>query len=272
MASMTAAVTLLSTKGLSRHFGGLRAVDDVSFDLARGEVRAVIGPNGAGKSTFVGLICGRIAPTAGRIVFEGRDITDLPAHRRVGRGIAYTFQITSIYGNLSVYDNVALAAQSAIANGVRPLASTAATLNETSGARGLTPSSGARGQTPSLDRRVGDALDRVSLSDRRDAKASTLAYGHQRLLEVAMGLALAPKLLILDEPTQGLSDAEIAGFCDLIRAIASDATVLLIEHNMDVVMQLAGRITVMNNGAILAEGTPAEIRADEAVQRAYLGT
>jgi branched-chain amino acid transport system ATP-binding protein len=245
---MTGAATLLSTRGLSRHFGGLRAVDNVSFDLAAGEVRAIIGPNGAGKSTFVGLICGRIAPSAGRIVFEGRDITDLPAHRRVRLGIAYTFQITSIYGNLSVYDNVALAAQSAMRSGVGP----------------LTPSE--------LDRRVGDALDRVGLSDRRNAKASALAYGHQRLLEVAMGLALAPRLLILDEPTQGLSDAEIAGFCDLIRAIAESATVLLIEHNMDVVMQLAGRITVLNNGAILSEGTPAEIRADEAVQRAYLGT
>jgi branched-chain amino acid transport system ATP-binding protein len=253
---------LLSTRSLSRHFGGLRAVDNVSFDLAQGEVRAIIGPNGAGKSTFVGLICGRIAPTAGRIVFEGRDITDLPAHRRVGLGIAYTFQITSIYGNLTAHDNVALAAQSAMQNGVRPLASSGADSAAAGGARGL---------TPSLEQRVGDALARVGLDDRRAAKASTLSYGHQRLLEVAMGLALAPKLLILDEPTQGLSDAEIAGFCDLIRAIARQATVLLIEHNMDVVMQLAGRITVMSNGAILSEGTPAEIRSDEAVQRAYLG-
>jgi branched-chain amino acid transport system ATP-binding protein len=253
---------LLSTRSLSRHFGGLRAVDNVSFDLAQGEVRAIIGPNGAGKSTFVGLICGRIAPTAGRIVFEGRDITDLPAHRRVGLGIAYTFQITSIYGNLTAHDNVALAAQSAMQNGVRPLASNGADSAAAGGPRGL---------TPSLEQRVGDALARVGLDDRRAAKASTLSYGHQRLLEVAMGLALAPKLLILDEPTQGLSDAEIAGFCDLIRAIARQATVLLIEHNMDVVMQLAGRITVMSNGAILSEGTPAEIRSDEAVQRAYLG-
>jgi branched-chain amino acid transport system ATP-binding protein len=267
-----AAVTLLSTKGLSRHFGGLRAVDDVSFELAQGEVRAIIGPNGAGKSTFVGLVCGRMAPTAGRIFFHGRDITDLPAHRRVGLGIAYTFQITSIYGNLSVFDNVALAVQSAMRReGVRPLASSAANRDGALRARGLTPSP--RSPTPTeLERRVGDALDRVGLANRQEAQASTLSYGHQRLLEVAMGLALAPKLLILDEPTQGLSDAEIAGFCDLIRAIARDATVLLIEHNMDVVMQLAGRITVMNNGAILAEGTPAAIRADPAVQRAYLAT
>jgi branched-chain amino acid transport system ATP-binding protein len=267
---MTTAATLLSTEGLSRHFGGLRAVDNVSFSLVQGEVRAIIGPNGAGKSTFVGLICGRIAPTSGRIVFEGRDITHLPAHRRVRLGIAYTFQITSIYGNLSVYDNVALAAQSGMrrgggGSGVRPVA--------TAGPDKIVPME-ARGPTPSseLDRRIADALERVGLAERRDAKAATLAYGHQRLLEVAMGLALAPKLLILDEPTQGLSDAEIVGFCDLIRSIARDATVLLIEHNMDVVMQLAGRITVLVNGAILSEGTPAEIRADEAVQRAYLGS
>jgi branched-chain amino acid transport system ATP-binding protein len=245
-----AALTLLSAEGLSRHFGGLRAVDNVSFELAPGEVRAIIGPNGAGKSTFVGLICGRILPTAGHIVFEGRDITDLPAHRRVGLGIAYTFQITSIFGNLSVLDNVLLAVQSSL---------------------GRSSGSILRLDAREMQRRVGAALDRVGLAERRDAKASTLAYGHQRLLEVAMGLALAPKLLILDEPTQGLSDAEIAGFCELTRAIAREATVLLIEHNMDVVMELAQRITVMNNGTILAEGTPAEIRADAAVQRAYLG-
>jgi branched-chain amino acid transport system ATP-binding protein len=265
-----AAVTLLSTRGLSRHFDGLRAVDNVDFDLGEGEVRAIIGPNGAGKSTFVGLICGRIAPTAGRIVLQGRDITALPAHRRVRLGIAYTFQLTSIYGNLSVFDNVALAAQSGMRRaggyGVRPLASIAADSVSAGGARGLTPS-----LTP-LQRRVGDALGKVGLADRQAARASTLSYGHQRLLEVAMGLALAPKLLILDEPTQGLSDAEIAGFSELMRGIAGETTVLLIEHNMDVVMRLAGRITVMSNGAILSEGTPAEVGADPAVQRAYLGT
>jgi branched-chain amino acid transport system ATP-binding protein len=264
-----AAVTLLKTVGLSRQFGGLRAVDNVSFELAQGEVRAIIGPNGAGKSTFVGLICGRIAPSSGRIIFEGRDITDLPAHKRVRLGIAYTFQITSIYANLSVYDNVALAAQSGMmrTRGGRPLAQPAEAESDTAGA---IPAS--KPPTADLTHRIMNALERVGLADRRDAKASTLAYGHQRLLEVAMGLALAPKLLILDEPTQGLSDAEIAGFCDLIRVIAKDATVLIIEHNMDVVMQLAGRITVLANGAILAEGTPAQIRADAAVQRAYLGT
>ena len=244
-------MTLLSTEGLSRHFGGLRAVDDVAFALEEGEVRAIIGPNGAGKTTLVSLICGRMMPSAGKIVFEGADISALPAHRRVGLGIAYTFQITSIFANLSVFDNVALAVQTGMRRGGASLFF----LNE-----------------GTLTTQVEEALEKVGLDDRRDVQAANLSYGHQRLLEVAMGLALKPKLLILDEPTQGLSDAEIAGFCDLTRAIATDATVLLIEHNMDVVMDLAERITVMNNGAILSEGTPAEIRDDARVQRAYLGT
>jgi branched-chain amino acid transport system ATP-binding protein len=244
-----AAVTLLETRGLGRRFGGLDAVDDVDFALPAGQIRAIIGPNGAGKTTFVSLVCGRIAPTSGKIAFAGEDITALPAHRRVARGIAYTFQITSVFGNLTVFDNVALAVQNAMQRG-----------------GGWGPL-----DTAELEARALEALVRVGLADRRDARAGELAYGHQRLLEVAMGLALAPKLLILDEPTQGLSDSEIAGFCDLVRAIAREATVLLIEHNMDVVMRLADRITVMDRGRILAEGAPAEIRANEAVQRAYLG-
>jgi branched-chain amino acid transport system ATP-binding protein len=229
-----AAVTLLAVRGLSRSFGGLRAVEAVDLDLAPGEIHALIGPNGAGKTTLVSLISGRLAPDAGTIRFAGADITRLPAHARVRRGIAYTFQITSIYPRLSVRDNVALAAQR---TGTDPLA----------------------------------ALARVGLAGRADEPAGTLAYGHQRLLEIAMGLALAPKLLILDEPTQGLAEGEVAAFRQLVRAIAGTATVLLIEHNMDVVMDLAGRITVLNFGRVLATGTPAAIRADAAVQAAYLG-
>jgi branched-chain amino acid transport system ATP-binding protein len=235
-----ATTPLLSTHGLSRSFGGLKAVEAVDFDLMQGEIRAVIGPNGAGKTTFVSLVAGRVAPTAGRIVFDGRDITKLPAHRRVGIGIAYTFQITSIYPALSVSDNVALAAQ-----------------HHAGGAE--------------LKRAVADALARVDLSGRSEELAGNLSYGHQRLLEVAMGLALRPRLLILDEPTQGLSDAEIKGFIALVREIAREATVMLIEHNMSVVMALADSITVMDRGRILAEGTPEEIRANAAVQEAYLG-
>jgi branched-chain amino acid transport system ATP-binding protein len=241
-----AAVTLLETRGLSRSFGGLKAVDRVDFALSAGEIRAVIGPNGAGKTTFVSLLSGRIAPSSGSVVFEGEDITALPAHRRVRRGIAYTFQITSIFPRLTVFDNVALSVQRAL-------------LHE-----------GSLGAA-NLRRGAMEALERTGLADRARDISGNLAYGHQRLLEVAMGLALKPRLLILDEPTQGLSDGEIGGFVALVRRIAEDATVLLIEHNMPLVMQLAHRITVFDRGRILAEGTPDEIRDDRAVQVAYLG-
>lgn len=234
-----AAVTLLEARGLTRHFGGLKAVDGVDFDLRQGEIHALIGPNGAGKTTFVSLLSGRIEVQSGRITFDGRDITRLPAHARVRRGIAYTFQITQIYAALTVFDNVALAAQS---RGSHPLTAAAT-----------------------------EALARVGLENRKDQIAGTLSYGHQRLLEVAMGLALKPRLLILDEPTQGLSQGEIETFNGIVKSVVPDATVLLIEHNMDVVMELAERITVLNFGEVLATGTPAAIRANPAVQSAYLG-
>ncbi len=210
-----------------------------------GEIRAIIGPNGAGKTTFVSMLCGRVRPSAGTITFDGSDVTSLPPHRRVRLGIAYTFQITSVFANLTAYDNVALPVQRTLADGRRHGAVHAGVMA---------------------------ALERVGLAGREQAVAGTLSYGHQRLLEVAMGLALKPRLLILDEPTQGLSDGEIENFIGLVREIARDATVLLIEHNMPVVMQLADRITVMSAGRILAEGTPEQIRANAAVQHAYLGT
>jgi branched-chain amino acid transport system ATP-binding protein len=236
---------LLTAKNLGKNYGGLRAVDGVDFALIPGEIRAIIGPNGAGKTTFVGLVCGRVEPSFGMIVFDGADITNLPPHQRVRRGIAYTFQITSVFANLTAYDNVALPVQRTLTDGR---------------AKGAVHAG------------VMTALSRTGLAGRENSLAGTLSYGHQRLLEVAMGLALKPRLLILDEPTQGLSDGEIESFVALVREIARDATVLLIEHNMQVVMQLADRITVMNAGKILAEGTPEQIRANAEVQRAYLGT
>ncbi|TIX37460.1 MAG: ABC transporter ATP-binding protein, partial [Mesorhizobium sp.] len=208
-------------------------------------IRAVIGPNGAGKTTFVSLVSGRIQPSSGTIVFDGADITNLPAYARARLGIAYTFQITSVFANLTAYDNVALPVQRTLTDG---------------------RSKGA------VHTGVMAALERTGLADRAHMPAGQLSYGHQRLLEVAMGLALKPRLLILDEPTQGLADSEIDNFIELVREIADSATVLLIEHNMPVVMQLADRITVFNAGRILAEGTPEQIRANAAVQDAYLGT
>ncbi|MDX8490986.1 ABC transporter ATP-binding protein [Mesorhizobium captivum] len=235
---------LLTTKGLSRHFGGLRAVDGVDFALMPGEIRAIIGPNGAGKTTFVSLLSGRIRPSAGMIVFDGADITGMPAYQRVRLGVAYTFQITSVFANLTAFDNVALPVQRTLTDGR------------------------SKGQVRAG---VMEALERTGLADRAGTLAGQLSYGHQRLLEVAMGLALKPRLLILDEPTQGLADSEIDNFIALVREIAKNATVLLIEHNMPVVMQLADRITVFNSGKILAEGTPEQIRANGQVQDAYLG-
>lgn len=234
-----AAVTLLEARGLTRHFGGLKAVDGVDFTLEEGEIHALIGPNGAGKTTFVSLLSGRVPVQSGTIRLKGRDITRVPAHARVHAGIAYTFQITQVFAALSVFDNVALAVQS---RGGHPIAA------ETMA-----------------------ALGRVGLAERADQIAGTLSYGHQRVLEIAMGLALQPVLLILDEPTQGLSDGEIATFKEIVRSVVPKTTVLLIEHNMDVVMGLADRITVLNFGTVLATGTPEAIRADRAVQAAYLG-
>lgn len=232
---------LLSTRGLSKHFDGLQAVTAVDFDLPRGQVRALIGPNGAGKTTLVGMICGRIAPSAGRVLFDGQDITALPAHKRILRGMAYTFQITSIFARLPVHENVALAARRRL-HGAQVTAA------------------------------VTSALARVGLADRIDEEAGNLSYGHQRLLEIAMGLVQRPRLLILDEPTQGLADAEISAFKALIGELSGEATILLIEHNMNVVMETADYVTVLNFGEVLAEGTPREIHDNAAVQAAYLGT
>lgn len=238
-----ASVTLLSTKGLSRSFGGIRAVENVDFELPEGQIRALIGPNGAGKSTFVGLLCGRIAASSGSVRFMDRDISHLPAHRRIALGMAYTFQITSVFARLSLYENVALAARRRIGS-----------------------------DRANVDREVASALDRVGLTERTDQSAEDLSYGHQRLLEIAMGIAQHPKLLILDEPTQGLADSEIRQFNALVRELNAEATILLIEHNMDVVMEIADAITVLNFGEVLAEGQPEEIRRNKAVQAAYLGT
>ena len=235
-------MSLLEARDVSRHFGGLRAVDGVDLSLEDRGIHAIIGPNGAGKTTFVSLLCGRLSCSAGTIRFDGEDITGLPAWRRARRGIAYTFQITSIFPRLTVRENLAIAVQGC------------STRREDPGPR------------------VTDILARVDLPDRPGEAAGTLPYGHQRLLEVGMGLALAPRLLILDEPTQGLSDSEIDHFCGLVRNIARDAAVLLIEHNMRVVMELADRVTVLDHGQVLSRGTPAQIRSDPAVQAAYLGT
>jgi branched-chain amino acid transport system ATP-binding protein len=241
---------LLETVALRKAFAGLEAVRGVDFRLAAGEIRAVIGPNGAGKTTLLGLVSGRLRPTSGHVRFDGRDITARPAWARVGLGIAYTFQVTSIFRTLTAFENVALAVQRRQARGLV--------------GRLVLPRRALAGA-------VDTALARVGLGSAGDTVAGALPYGHQRLLEVAMALALEPRLLMLDEPTQGLAPEEIAGFCALVREIARTVTVLLVEHNMAVVLDLSHRVTVMDKGGILAEGTPAEIEHHPEVQRTYLG-
>jgi branched-chain amino acid transport system ATP-binding protein len=237
---------LIETVALTKRFGGLIAVDGVNLRVEQGEIRAIIGPNGAGKTTLVGMICGRAQPTSGSILYEGRDITASPPWRRLLDGIVYTFQVTSIFKGLSCYENVALPAQRRLMQGLF-----------VSEAR--------------VADRVHASLEAVGLRELSGQRADSLAYGHQRLLELAMALAAEPRLLILDEPTQGLAESEIERFCELVRVIARRATVLLIEHNMSVVLNLAQRVTVMEAGTIISEGTPAEIEKDPAVQKAYLG-
>lgn len=231
---------LLEARGLTRRFGGLVAVDDVDLAVRTGEVRALIGSNGAGKSTLVAMLVGRLLPSAGTVHFDGRDVTALPPARRVALGMGYTFQITRVFPELDVADNVAVALQRHVAPRAR-------------------------------DAAIDAALERFELGALARRRAGELSYGHRRLLELAMATATEPRLLMLDEPTQGLSDAEIENFADVVRGIAARCTILLIEHNMDVVMTLSSHVAVLHEGRLIADGTPAEIRADTAVQEAYLG-
>lgn len=238
-----ASINILETQGLSKSYGGVKANHNIDFELPTGKVMAIIGPNGAGKSTFVGMLCGRIEATSGQVIFEGNDISHLPAHKRIELGMGYTFQITSIFEGLSVEKNIQLAA-----HGVR------------------------RQSNISIKQRINDVLERIGLLDMIKQRAGDLSYGHKRLLELAMGLVQEPKLFIMDEPTQGLSESEIEHFIELVKSLSGKSTILLIEHNMDVVMATADEITVLDSGEYLARGTPAQIKSNAKVQEAYLGT
>lgn len=230
---------LLYTENLTKNFQGIKAVNDINFKINNNEIRALIGPNGAGKTTFVSLLCGRIKASKGKVFFNGVNISHLPVYTRISMGIGYTFQITSIFFNLTVSENVALALKNKRQEEKKSI--------------------------------VSEVLNKVGLIDRINQRSGDLSYGHQRLLELAMGIAQRPKLLILDEPTQGLSDLEIENFKKLIKKISATVTVLLIEHNMDVVMSIADKITVLHFGEIIAEGDKKSIQRNPVVQKAYLG-
>jgi branched-chain amino acid transport system ATP-binding protein len=246
-------VPLLECTGLTKHFGALRAVEDVDLAVEPGEIRAVIGPNGAGKSTLFNLVTNVVKPTAGRIVFAGEDITARPVHEVAQRGIARTFQLCHIYPGLTARENVRLAAQARDPARWRLLGGGAVLARSSIVAE--------------------RALERLRLARFADVAAAMLSHGDQRLLEVAMALAQQPRLLLLDEPTQGLSIEETDRAVTILRDMLAEGalSVILVEHDMEVVFRLADKITVMHRGRVLADGTPASVRANTAVRAAYLG-
>jgi branched-chain amino acid transport system ATP-binding protein len=242
---------VLQTEALTMQFGGLSAVNRVSLRIPRGEIRAVIGPNGAGKSTLFNCITGVLVPTGGRIVFEGQDIAGLPPHRISQKGIARSYQITNILPGATVLENVRIAVQSRHHSW--------ALFRHHRAYRDV------------IDR-ARAVLDSVGLADKEAELAANLSHGEQRNLEIGIALATEPKLLCLDEPTAGMSVTETHATVELIRRIAADLTILIVEHDMEVVMGLARTITVLHYGEVLAEGTPAQIQANPRVQEVYLKT
>jgi branched-chain amino acid transport system ATP-binding protein len=240
----------LSARGLHKRFGGLRAVVDVSLDVHGGEIHAVIGPNGAGKSTLVNLLAGELRPDSGAIALCRGDVTRYPPDRRARAGLARAFQRTTIFPQVSVHENVRLAAQ----------AHTRAPLRMVGGV-----------QDEQAQQRVASALEACGLSDRSGTVAALLSHGEQRQLEIAMVLATAPRVILLDEPLAGMGTAEALRMIELIRTLKQTAAVLLVEHDMDAVFSLADRLTVMQDGRVIASGRPDTVRNDEAVRRAYLG-
>jgi len=242
---------ILRTEGLTVRFGGLTALSNVDISVQPGEIRAIIGPNGAGKSTFFNCVTGVLRPTSGRIVFDGRDIAGLPPDQISRLGIARSYQITNILPGATVLENVRVAAQSRHHNWSLLRHHLA--------------------YTDVLDR-AREVLASVGLVDKEDELAANLSHGEQRTLEIAIALATEPKLLCLDEPTAGMSVGETHATVELVRRIAANLTILIVEHDMEVVMGLGRTITVLHYGEVLAEGTPADIQANTRVQEVYLKT
>jgi len=246
-----ASAPILKTELLTVRFGGLAALSQINFEIKRDEVRAIIGPNGAGKSTFFNCLTGVLRPTAGRIVFNGDDITGLPSNMISQKGIARSYQITNILPNASAFENVRIAAQSR---------------------RHAWNMVSHHGAFPDINEKAEAALDSVGLLGKADELAANLSHGEQRNLEIGIVLATEPALLCLDEPTAGMSAAETHDTMQLVRRIAKNLTILIVEHDMQVVMELADRITVLHYGQILAEGTPEEIQQNPKVLEVYLKT
>ncbi|MEJ2345782.1 MAG: ABC transporter ATP-binding protein [Gammaproteobacteria bacterium] len=247
-------MSLLNVQNVSKKFGQLQALSDIHLKVERGEIRALLGPNGAGKTTLFNLVSGMYSPTTGSIHFDEDEITEQSIEQRVRTGIVRTFQITEIFKELSVYENLRIAVEADMKISFRPW---------------LRPE-----QRDSIRRRVNELLEATQLISKSSREVGELAHGDQRVVEVAMALAMSPRLLLLDEPTAGMSDHETEHMVRLIRELHDefDLTVLFVEHDMQLVFELAEHITVLDNGKLLAEGTPKQIAEDESVQTAYLGS
>lgn len=243
--------TILSTDKLNRQFGGVRAVDNANINVEEKKIKAIIGPNGAGKTTLFNVITGRLPATSGKVFYQGHDITNKPPHELVKMGICRTFQINSLFLGVTVFENVRIAKQ-ARSGGSYKIFSARETLME-------------------INEGTWSILEQVGLKDQKKALASELSYGDQRSLELGIALAGDPKLLLLDEPTAGMSQGETGRITQLIKELAKDITVVLVEHDVEMVMAISDSISVMNQGRIIAEGSPEEIRQNSSVREAYLG-
>ncbi len=247
-------MSFLEVRGVTKTFGSLVAVNNVDLTVAPGELRAIIGPNGAGKTTFFNLITGFFPPSSGQIMLEGRDITRATAVQRIGMGMARTFQITQIFPELTTRENIQIAAETALGLRLRPWTT--------------------RAERAAVEERVEESLVASRLTEQANRLVGELSHGDQRSAEIAMALALKPRILLLDEPTAGMGEQETFQVAGLIRRLHKHTgyTIMLVEHDMRVVFNLADRIMVLTEGTLLAEGTPQEISENPAVQAAYLGT
>ena len=242
---------IIETRKLSKNFGALRAVNDVDLKVYPGQIHSIIGPNGAGKTTLFNLLTGFLSPTSGRITFKGSEITYLPSFAISRLGIGRSFQITSIFPDLTVFENIRIALQSRAK----------ANYNFIISLRGLR----------ALEDRAMQILQRIGLADKKTIRARNLSHGEKRILDIGIGLSIDPSLLLLDEPASGLTGEEISRVIKLVKGAAGSVTIVLIEHNIDVVLSISDRITVLHQGSVIAEDRPDKIKKDPRVQEAYLG-